>query len=751
MTSLAEILKRRFLENVRALKSPSRYKVLVADSRSLKLLSAACNMYDILEENITTVESLERPRSHHNSLEAIYLVTPTIQSISQIVEDFTDGKRMYAAAHLLFTSMLDEKLFGELHTRLRRAGADKYVQTLKELNSDFLVLESKAFSLDMPMSFFTLYSPAEVRKLEFDIIRIARRLMSVFATLHDNPIIRYYRPRARQTLAGNRSNAYWLADQLQRELDTHFRQYTSSSQERSTLIIIDRSMDINTPLLHEFTYQAMANDLLPIENGRKYSYMYKSSDGSSAKTEAIIDENDDIYTQIRHMHIADCTQYLVDRFALFVGGSKAVQARGQAMTLEDLKGMMAEAPQFQDMKAKFSTHINIAQECMAVFERRRLNELASVEQTVATGKTTTGEKPQNITLDVYMLLDNPFIDPTDKLRLTMLYLTSKIGSNSTSDDISGIMQHLRASEEGRQAVENLKLLGYPLTKVERKDGWEKLKLKKKKKKGGIDYELSRFIPMVKRVLESHLDGTIDKELFPYLREQGPSVMSQSVEANPTNTALRASNPGWHKKSLPSDSVDTFSSGPRLFLFIAGGMSYSEIRSAYEISQQHNIDVVIGSTHVWTPEEFVTCMKRLHLGMPDLPALPPLPPQSQAPPVPPKQKNKPSMFQRLSIPQRPFLNRGASNASESAISSTVTSGIRGPVGGVVRRIENEARRPESAPPSTAFPLTPHRSTGSFESGISQGSRESDPSRGNNGYQVEGERKGRMREKLLKLLQ
>jgi hypothetical protein len=30
-------------------------------------------------------------------------------------------------------------------------------------------------------------------------------------------------------------------------------------------------MDAMAPLIHEFTYQAMANDLLPIEDGSKYT------------------------------------------------------------------------------------------------------------------------------------------------------------------------------------------------------------------------------------------------------------------------------------------------------------------------------------------------------------------------------------------------------------------------------------------------------------------------------------------------
>jgi syntaxin-binding protein 1 len=41
----------------------------------------------------------------------------------------------------------------------------------------------------------------------------------------------------------------------------------------ATLVITDRSMDMVAPFVHEFTYQAMANDLLPIEDGAKYTFV----------------------------------------------------------------------------------------------------------------------------------------------------------------------------------------------------------------------------------------------------------------------------------------------------------------------------------------------------------------------------------------------------------------------------------------------------------------------------------------------
>ena len=36
------------------------------------------------------------------------------------------------------------------------------------------------------------------------------------------------------------------------------------------MFLTDRTMDVVAPLLHEFTYQAMINDLLKIDDGVRY-------------------------------------------------------------------------------------------------------------------------------------------------------------------------------------------------------------------------------------------------------------------------------------------------------------------------------------------------------------------------------------------------------------------------------------------------------------------------------------------------
>lgn len=165
-------------------------------------------------------------------------------------------------------------------------------------------------------------------------------------------------------------------------------------QPRATLLIVDRSIDPAAPLLHEFTYQAMINDLLPVEEtenhmGIKYSYEYTQADGSMDSKDVILDEEDNVYKSIRHMHIAECTNHLVEKFNEFLSQNKAATndrsteaPKDSTKSLKDMKEMLTNLPQFQDLKAKYSAHLSIAQECMSYFERHKLNSVGNLEQVI---------------------------------------------------------------------------------------------------------------------------------------------------------------------------------------------------------------------------------------------------------------------------------------------------------------------------------------------------------------------------------
>ena len=94
-------------------------------------------------------------------------------------------------------------------------------------------------------------------------------------------------------------------------------------------------MDMVAPFLHEFTYQAMVNDLLPIEDGAKYTsaviwilawsvlnahdrYKFQSSVGAYEDKTATLSDSDTVWTEIRHMHMREAIDKLMGDFNKFL-------------------------------------------------------------------------------------------------------------------------------------------------------------------------------------------------------------------------------------------------------------------------------------------------------------------------------------------------------------------------------------------------------------------------------------------------
>jgi syntaxin-binding protein 1 len=78
-------------------------------------------------------------------------------------------------------------------------------------------------------------------------------------------------------------------------------------------------MDLFAPLVHEFTYQAMVHELLPIKAGDKTFYTTVVNQGTPNEEvkEMELGERDIIWVGNRHMHMRDLTGKLVADFTKF--------------------------------------------------------------------------------------------------------------------------------------------------------------------------------------------------------------------------------------------------------------------------------------------------------------------------------------------------------------------------------------------------------------------------------------------------
>uniref|UniRef100_A0A183KHQ9 Protein ROP n=1 Tax=Schistosoma curassoni TaxID=6186 RepID=A0A183KHQ9_9TREM len=339
----------------------------------------------------------------------------------------------------------------------------------------------------------------------------------------------------------------------------------------------------------------------------RYRTYINTSGPEERVKEIILDETDELWCELRHQHIAVVSQQVTSKLKKFAEDKRMVNA-GDKTTMRDLSQMLKKMPQYQKELSMYSTHFHLAEDCMQTYQNHA-NKLCKVEQDLAMGTDAEGERVKDHMRTMVPILIDQSVSAYDKLRVILLYVIQRGGINE--ENLAKLVQHAQIPSSQACIVRNLMHLGVPAIQDASGAGIGRRKLpqpylpaNRRQREDGPRYQMSRWTPYIKDLMEDAAEDKLDPKLFQYFG--GGPVRGPGTRTG--NAPMSARYGMWHR-----DKSQQPRSGPRLIFFVIGGISYSEIRCAYELMNTalgKQWDIIVGGTHILVPEAFLKDLEKL---------------------------------------------------------------------------------------------------------------------------------------------
>ncbi|XP_042019796.1 SNARE-interacting protein KEULE-like isoform X1 [Salvia splendens] len=613
--------------------SKSSWKVLIMDKITVKIMSYACKMADITEEGVSLVEDIHKRRQPLPSMDAIYFIQPTKENIVIFLSDMSGKSPLYRKAFVFFSSPVSRELVAQIKkdgSVLSRIGA------LREMNLEYFAIDSQGFITDNERALEDLFGDEEnSRRGDACLNVMGSRIATVFASLREFPYVRY---RAAKSLDPNTMTTFrdLIPTKLAASVWNNLMKYKANlpnfpQLETCELLILDRSIDQIAPIIHEWTYDAMCHDLLNMD-GNKYIHEVPSKTGGRPeKKEVLLEDHDPIWLELRHTHIADASERLHEKMTNFVSKNKAAQIHGSRsggeLSTRDLQKMVQALPQYSEQIEKLSLHVDIAGKINKIIRESGLKDVGQLEQDLVFGDAGTKDI-------INFLRTKEDVSREYKLRLLMIY-AAVYPEKFDDDKISKLMEMAKLPPDDATAVYNMRLLESSsdpkkssLAPFSLKFDVHKKKHAARKDRAGeeVTWQLSRFYPVIEELVENLSKGKLPRNDFPCMNEPSPTIHGSSHAV----TARSGSMPTPHSKrsrrtatwARPRNSDDGYSSdsilrhassdfkkmGQRIFVFIVGGATRSELRACHKLSAKLQREIVLGSSSLDDPPQFITKLK-----------------------------------------------------------------------------------------------------------------------------------------------
>jgi hypothetical protein len=581
------------------------FKVMCVDEMAMKVVGSCLKVSDVTDLGIAVIEPITNTREPLADMECIYFVEPTPGSWERIRDDFKDKKSpQYKKAHLFFTSKVPDSLFAQIKQQpnlLSRLG------TFIELNMEFLCLESQVFSLNMQDAFLKLGPsmlsevgiPLDAERDERNLItQLANRLFTFCASMEEFPIVRHQAAPS-GVVASKVANALnqMLTDASRSKPD-------GPAAGSSTLLILDRTHDPLATLLHEFYVQGCAVDMLKLEDN-KYTHRGQPT---------LLNQEDQVWSDMCHVFIGAAQETVEKRKAELEQrpAYKMMQAQksGQEMDVKGMSDVVKDLPKFKKEYDRCLICLDVLLKMMD--KAQGLIAAVEVEQSLAVERIdkTRQEEFRNLLNDQGQ--DHPLTE-INKLRLILLYaLTQFNDKRKMPDDLRTNLMDMAGLGDPmyKQALEAAELLNKDFSD----NYFVQARKQVKRKASADDLTLARYTPVVKDVATALLSGSLPEAQYPTVRagDKPAATIGGAKAGGGARAAGGRAAPRWANKKAGGGGGAAAGGGggssekiPKIFIFVVGGITHSEIRSCYEATKEQKpgasqIPVVIGSTGVLHP-------------------------------------------------------------------------------------------------------------------------------------------------------
>ncbi|XP_015588870.1 protein sly1 homolog [Cephus cinctus] len=414
------------------------WKILIYDRVGQDIISPLISIKELRELGITLHMQLHSDRDSIPEVPAIYFCAPTDENLGRIGQDLQNG--LYDIYHLNFISPISRQKMEDLASAALLAGAVANIHKVFDQYLNFITLEDDLFILRHQNSDVISYhaiNRGEIKDTEMESIMdvIVDSLFSVFVTLGTVPIIRCPRGNAAEMVAKKldkklRENVWDARNNLfQGEIagTGHF------SFQRPLLIVLDRSIDMATPLHHTWTYQALAHDVLELALNRlvvEESAGRSPAGGARSKTRACeLDNRDRFWSQHKGSPFPLVAEAIQEELEQYRSSEEEVKKLKSTMGIDNdndaafsmvsnntarLTSAVNSLPQLLEMKRLIDMHTTIATGILNSIKSRRLDTFFEIEEKIMSKQT--------LDRSILEIINDPECGtPEDKLRLFVIY------------------------------------------------------------------------------------------------------------------------------------------------------------------------------------------------------------------------------------------------------------------------------------------------------------------------------------------